>query len=98
MTATLEKTVRHMTGDWEEPVGLLRSVVMGALVGVVLSFIGTTIGMLLADVEVGAAIGLGVFVAFWGGLGFGTMVGGVIWVSNNEEKHGHASDDGASDV
>lgn len=69
---------------WDEPVGLLRSVTVGALVGVVLSFIGTTIGMLVADVEWGAALGLGAFVAFWGGLGFGSMVGGVVWVSNNE--------------
>jgi hypothetical protein len=81
-----------MSGDWAEPVGLLRSVVLGALVGVVLSFVGTTVGMLAADVEPGAAIGLGLFVAFWGGLGFGTMVGGVVWVSNHEEGHGHRSE------
>lgn len=82
-----------MGGDWREPVGLLRSVVTGALVGVVLAFIGTTVGMLLADVELGSALGLGLFVAIWGGLGFGSMVGGVVWVSNNEEKFGHADDE-----
>lgn len=59
--------------------------VVGALIGVVIAFIGTTVGMLAADVELGSALGLGVFIAFWGGLGFGCMVGGVVWVSNNEE-------------
>ncbi len=81
-----------MSGEWEEPVGLLRSVVVGAIIGVVLSFVGTTVGMLLADIEPGSAVGLGLFIAFWGGLGFGTMVGGVVWVSNNEEEHGDAGD------
>lgn len=89
----LEQKPRHISGEWTEPVGLLRSVVVGALVGVVLSFVGTTVGMLLADVEFGSAVGLGLFIAFWGGLGFGTMVGGVVWVSNEEERSGGHADD-----
>jgi hypothetical protein len=43
--------------------------------------------MVAADVEWGSAIGLGLFVALWGGLGFGAMVGGVVWVTRHEE-HG----------
>lgn len=83
--ATTANVARKSVGEWEEPVGLLRSVVTGAIIGVVIAFIGTTIGMLAADVETGSAIGLGLFVAFWGGLGFGSMVGGVVWVSKNED-------------
>ena len=93
MASTIEHDPRHIGGEWREPVGLLRSVVTGAVVGVVLAFIGTTLGMLAAGVEMGSALGLGLFVAFWGGLGFGCMVGGVVWVSANEEQHGHAEED-----
>ncbi len=71
-------------GDWDEPVGLLRSIVVGAIIGVVIAMVGVTVGMLAADIEWQSAVGLGVFVAFWGGLGFGTMVGGVVWVSKHE--------------
>ena len=87
MPETLQHNPRHISGEWTEPVGLLRSVVLGALVGVVASFVVTTVGMLLADVEMASAVGLGLFIAFWGGLGFGTMVGGVVWVSNNDKEH-----------
>lgn len=75
--------------EWAEPVGLLRSVVLGALTGIVLSFTGTLGGMLAAGAELESALGIAVFVAFWGGLGFGTMVGGVTWVSANEEHAAH---------
>lgn len=82
---TISEVVTEVTGgDWDEPVGLLRSIVVGALVGVVIAMVGVTLGMLAADVEWQSAVGLGLFVAFWGGLGFGTMVGGVVWVSNHE--------------
>ena len=32
----------------------------------------------LLDVEWASAIGLGLFIAFWGGIGFGAMIGGVV--------------------
>lgn len=70
---------------WAEEVGFLRAVVTGALVGVVVAFVVTTVAMAAVGAELAAAIGLGIFVAFWGGLGFGTMVGGVVWVSRHEE-------------
>ncbi|MCB0988496.1 MAG: hypothetical protein H6519_01445 [Microthrixaceae bacterium] len=74
------------TGDeWKETPGMGRAVAMGGLVGAVLAFIATTVGMIGAGAETGAAVGLGLFIAFWGGLGFGTMVGGVTWVSQHEE-------------
>ncbi len=72
-------------GEWAEPVGMGRAVAMGGLVGVVLAFVVSTLGMLAAGVELGSALGLGLFIGFWGGLGFGVMVGGVVWVSAHEE-------------
>ena len=73
------------TNPWKEPTGLGRALVIGGLLGVVVGFVATTVGMLAAHVELGSAVGLGVFVCFWGGLGFGNMVGGVTWVSGHEE-------------
>jgi hypothetical protein len=87
-----ERTGAEQAG-WAEPVGLLRSVVVGALVGVVVAFVGTTVGILLAGQEAGSAVGLGLFIAVWGGLGFGSMVGGVTWVSKHEEGFGHTEGD-----
>lgn len=65
------------TTEPEDP-RIARGVVIGAAIGVVLSFIGTTIGMLFAGVALDRAATFGLFVAFWGGLGFGTMMGGVL--------------------
>jgi hypothetical protein len=77
----------EVAGDepWKEPVGMGRAMATGGAVGVVLAFVATTLSMLAADVELGSALGLGLFIGFWGGLGFGVMVGGVTWVSAHEE-------------
>lgn len=53
----------------------------GAAIGVVVSLAAVTAALLASGTEVGSALGLGLFVAFWGGLGFGCMVGGVVWAS-----------------
>lgn len=77
---------------WSDPPGLGRSLIVGSTVGVILSFVGVTIGMLAVDVELSSALGLGLFVAFWGGLGFGTMIGGVVYafgLEQNEHAMGH---------
>lgn len=52
--------------------------------GTVLSFLGVAAGLLAMGEGWGAAVGLGAFVGFWGGLGFGAMVGGVIWATRSE--------------
>ncbi|MBK6855798.1 MAG: hypothetical protein IPG97_04370 [Microthrixaceae bacterium] len=79
-------TDHGVAGDqWQETPGMGRAVALGAAIGIVLSFIATTAGMVAAGAEVGSAVGLGLFVGFWGGVGFGTMVAGVTWVSNHEE-------------
>jgi hypothetical protein len=59
---------------------------MGSGIGVVLSFVGIALPSLLSGMEWASAIGFGVFVAFWGGLGFGSMMGGVAYVMALEKS------------
>lgn len=54
------------------------AIFVGCAVGAITSMIAVVATMRLLDVEWASAIGLGLFVAFWGGLGFGSMVGGVV--------------------
>ena len=63
-----------------EPAGMGRSVFAGVAVGFTLSLIGVTAGLLVAGQELSTAIGLGLFTAVWGGLGFGAMMGGVMYL------------------
>lgn len=73
------------TSLWSDPTGMGRSMVIGCSIGVVVSFVGVTVGILSAGGTAWqSAVGLGVFVAFWGGLGFGSMMGGVAWLSKLE--------------
>lgn len=84
-------TTAHSEADspWLEPPGAGRALGIGVAIGVIASFIASA-GLLLANGQsVGAAIGLGAFVAIWGGLGFGGMVGGVIWASSLESNAAH---------
>lgn len=57
---------------------MARTIAVGCLIGTVVSLVGVVTTMRLLDVEWASAIGLGLFVAFWGGLGFGSMIGGVV--------------------
>lgn len=82
---------------WAEPPGLGRTVAVGSIIGVVVSFVGVTIGVLALGVEGGSAIGIGLFVAFWGGLGFGTMVGGVIYAFSVEAGEAHVDHEAGDD-
>lgn len=81
---------------WSDPPGLGRSLIVGSMIGVGVSFVAVTVGMLAAGVEWSSSVGLGLFVAFWGGLGFGTMVGGVVYAFGIEgEAHAAAVARGA---
>jgi hypothetical protein len=77
--------------EWPEEPGMGRAIVLGCVVGATLSFVGVTLGMLAIGIGLDSALGLGAFVAFWGGLGFGSMVGGVLWATKAERIAGHAS-------
>lgn len=58
--------------------GIGKAFIAGSVIGFVLSF--TLFGgvALLAGLGVGAAIGIGMFTALWGGPGFGGMMGAVL--------------------
>lgn len=62
---------------WDEPPGLGRMVATTSVIAAIVFFLATAIGMRLNGQSWATAVGLGLFVAFWGGLGFGGMSGGV---------------------
>ncbi len=68
----------------DEPPGIGRAVAIGALVGMVLFFVGIGGAMLALGLTGPAALGIGLFEAGFGGLGFGAMTGGVIYISRHE--------------
>lgn len=70
----------ELAASWVSPPGLGRCIGIGCGIGVVLAFIGIALPSLLAGMEWRSAVGFGVFVAFWGGLGFGSMMGGVAYL------------------
>lgn len=73
--------------------GLGHALIVGAIVGTVLSVVGCTLAMVVGGLEeLRSAFGFALFVGIWGGLGFGTMFGGVLWASKAIEEERHALD------
>ena len=73
------------TSVTEESAGTsARAVVVGAAVGSIGLFLMFGGMVLAAGMGLSAAIGVGLFTAFWGGLGFGGMVG-MVHAHNREE-------------
>jgi hypothetical protein len=65
-----------------------RAVVIGCALGVV-GMTALVFGMgMIAGFGAGASLGLGLFCAFWGGLGFGSMFASVL-VAVREERREH---------
>lgn len=52
--------------------------------GAVLCVLGVGLAMLAFGQPLASAFGLALFVAFWGGVGFGSMLGGVAWATRAE--------------
>lgn len=75
-----------------------RSILVACAVGVVLSFVAVAAGTLATGTAWQSAVGLGLFVAFWGGLGFGTMIGGVVYASGLESATSWSAGSGAPSV
>lgn len=67
-----------------EPPGMLRAMAIGSAIGVVATLIGITGILLLNGQQLSVALGIGGMSAFWGGLGFGSMLGGVTHVTRQE--------------
>lgn len=62
-----------------------RAFVRGTIVGTILVFLFCAGLSLLAGLDVGPAIGIGAFTAFWGGPGFGGMMGATVYFSLHSE-------------
>lgn len=70
----------------EEP-GLLRAVAVGSGIGAVAAMIAVGGALVLSGQGSSAALGIGGMAAFWGGLGFGSMLGGVVHLQGLQESH-----------
>lgn len=70
---------------WADPPGLGRALTISVAINVAVSFFGVGGAFLAGGQGWGASIGMGAFVAFWGGLGFGGMIGGVVWATQVDE-------------
>ena len=64
---------------------MAKALTIGVAVGVAASFLGVGGAFLASGQPWTTSIAMGVFVAMWGGLGFGGMLGGVIWASRFDE-------------
>lgn len=64
--------------------GLVRAFVKGSIIGFVAVFVLLGGMTLAAGMGIAAALGLGAFTAFWGGPGFGGMMGAVLHYSRTE--------------
>lgn len=62
----------------------LRGAVIGTVIGFVVVGAVTVAIALNAGTSVVAALGVGAFAAFWGGPGFGGMLGATLGVTRNE--------------
>lgn len=56
----------------------LRGAVTGTIIGTVVMTVGVTVAMLNAGAQLVPAVGVGLFAAFWGGPGFGGMMGAIL--------------------
>jgi hypothetical protein len=66
--------------------GILRAVAIGSAIGMVLALALVGGGLLLAGRGSGVALGVGGVAAFWGGLGFGSMLGGTLFLVHQFER------------
>ncbi len=67
--------------------GTLRSIVIGCTIGAGGVFAGVAGVLYLNQHDLALAVGLGAMSAFWGGLGFGAMLGGTIHLVRHEADH-----------
>ncbi len=83
----LNVTTEHAADQWHDPPGLGRHVIIGSAVAFALSFPLVLIGAMMLGQRWESALALSLFATLWGGIGFGSMVGGVIYASKLEAKH-----------
>ena len=94
----MKPTARYPTSDGAgggmgEIPGTLRAVVRGSLIGVVVALTGISGSLYLSGHGAGVALGIGGMAAFWGGLGFGSMLGGTLHlIRHSGEPYGHMTE------
>lgn len=69
----------------EPEAGLGRAFVLGSVIGAVLVFVFFVVVLTAAGASLAAAVGVGLFTAFWGGPGFGGMMGAIL----HHTRHDH---------
>ena len=72
----------HPFGAYEA--SIFRAICLGTLIGAVAFAVGTTALAVLVGVSFEAAVVLGAFTAFWGGVGFGGMFGAIMAARRHE--------------
>ena len=100
MTTLTESTSQAASdGPMGEVPRTLRAVVRGSLIGVVVAFTGVGGSLYLSGHDAGVALGIGGMAAFWGGLGFGSMLGGTLHlIRHSGEPYGHSRAPGSQAV
>ena len=94
----MKTSARNPTSEWAdegmgEIPGTLRAVVRGSLIGVVVALTGISGPLYLSGHGAGVAFGIGGMAAFWGGLGFGSMLGGTLHlIRHSGEPYGHVTE------
>ncbi len=73
-----------VAASWQVSPVIGRTLLIGCAIGVAVSFAGMVTAGLVGGLGVGPSLGLGVFVSFWGGLGFGGMMGGAAGLIQDE--------------
>jgi len=68
-----------------EAPALGRYIAIAAAAAASIVLVVTTVGLMVAGTSFAASLGIGAFVAVWGGGGFGALIGGVLYVHRVEE-------------
>jgi hypothetical protein len=76
--------VSAIPAEASEDAGLVRAFVRGSIIGFVAVFVLLGGMTMAAGMGLAAALGVGAFTAFWGGPGFGGMMGAVPHYSRTE--------------
>lgn len=81
VSTAVERTAKRTAGE-----SLGRALVVGGLIGVVLMAAAVFVAALAVGAGPAGSLGIAVFCAFWGGLGFGCMFGGVMYSVREERR------------
>ena len=90
MTSTATKPAGDVVTP-SELTGMGRSIAIGSIIGAIVAFAGVAGAIALWCHDTSMALGVGGMAAFWGGLGFGSMMGGTLHLMrHSDEPYSHA--------